>query len=61
MKSRTVVIGFRIPKEKLGEVERARRAVGATTVAELARDALRHYLEEISSRPKSGAPGRGSG
>jgi metal-responsive CopG/Arc/MetJ family transcriptional regulator len=44
----TVCISVRIPRELLDDIKRARELVGATSYSDLMRDALRHYLAELS-------------
>jgi metal-responsive CopG/Arc/MetJ family transcriptional regulator len=44
----TVNLGVRIPKEMIPVIEEAMQIVGATSYSDLLRDALRHYLAELS-------------
>jgi metal-responsive CopG/Arc/MetJ family transcriptional regulator len=44
----TVTLSVRIPKELMDAVEKAKEIVGAISYSDLVRDALRHYLAELS-------------
>jgi metal-responsive CopG/Arc/MetJ family transcriptional regulator len=44
----TICLSVRIPRELIQDVERAKEIVGATSYSDLLRDALRHYLAELS-------------
>jgi len=45
---KTRCLSVRIPSELIHDLERAKEIVGATSFSDLIRDALRHYLAELS-------------
>ena len=45
---RSVTISTRIPPNLLEDVEKAKKIVGATSISDLLRDALREYLKQLS-------------
>lgn len=44
----TICLGVRIPVEMMEDLRRAKKIVGATSYSDLIRDALRHYLRDLS-------------
>lgn len=45
---KTICLSVRVPSELIHDLERAKEIVGATSYSDLLRDALRHYLAELS-------------
>ncbi|MEM3713362.1 MAG: ribbon-helix-helix protein, CopG family [Nitrososphaeria archaeon] len=45
---KTRCLSVRVPNELIYDLERAKEIVGATSYSDLIRDALRHYLAELS-------------
>jgi len=45
---KTICLSVRVPSELMRDLERAKKIVGATSYSDLIRDALRHYMAELS-------------